>query len=80
MNDKEIKIVKEHTQGLSDELYQIVLDRLERALQDRPFWLKLLHFLSGNAGWIEDTVREIVRRVREEFGDNSDSGDSENSG
>lgn len=72
MTEKEIKIVREQAVGLPDDLFKLVLERLERALQDRPFWLKVFHFLKGNAKWIEETVREIVQRVRDEFSNRDD--------
>ncbi len=73
MSDKEVRVVRKHTKGLPRRLYELVLERLEKALKDRPFWLKLVHFLKGNAKWIEETVREIVDKVRSEFGDEEGS-------
>lgn len=69
MNDKELRVVKQHASDLPDKLFDILLERLEKALADRPFWLKLYHFITGNAKWIEKTVSELVDRIHDEFGE-----------
>ncbi len=77
MSDKEVRVVRKHTKGLPRRLYELVLERLEKALKGRPFWLKVIHFLKGNTKWIEETVREIVDKVKSEFGDEGGSEEEE---
>lgn len=75
MDEKSVRIVRKHTKGLPERLYDIVLERLEKALADRPFWLKVIHFIRGNSKWIEQTVIEIVEKIKNEFGDEDTSDD-----
>lgn len=71
MNEKEATVIREEleaeisTQGLAKDAYSYVVLWLERQLKERPFWLKLFHYIKGNASWIRKKVQEAIQKWKE---------------